>query len=141
MPKNLGGLGILYLECFGRSLRLRWLWYEWRSQNKPWNVMEIPCNELDGAALRNGNQHNFRQWKSGNLLDINLATGQAALRHNVKPPHNLTKKIQNSTCGSKRRMLDSRLKHHTSSTVQHIKEFVVLWNLIAEITLKKTKMT
>lgn len=101
--------------------------------------MEIPCNELDGAALRNGNQHNFRQWKSGNLLDINLATGQAALRHNVKPPHNLTKKIQNSTCGSKRRMLDSRLKHHTSSTVQHIKEFVVLWNLIAEITLKENK--
>jgi hypothetical protein len=25
--KKLGGLGVLDFECFGRTLRLRWLWY------------------------------------------------------------------------------------------------------------------
>ena len=31
MPQPNGGLGIKDLECFSRSLRLRWLWFQWDS--------------------------------------------------------------------------------------------------------------
>lgn len=46
-PKELGGLGILILSRFARALRLRWLWQEWKAENKPWVGMEIPCDETD----------------------------------------------------------------------------------------------
>jgi hypothetical protein len=46
-PKELGGLGVLDLERFGRTLRLRWLWQEWTDDSKPWVGSELPCNEGD----------------------------------------------------------------------------------------------
>jgi hypothetical protein len=30
-PIHRDGLGILNLDCFGRALRLRWLWFQWKS--------------------------------------------------------------------------------------------------------------
>ena len=41
-PKDLGGLGILDLDKFSRALRLRWLWYEWVTPDKPWVGLETP---------------------------------------------------------------------------------------------------
>jgi hypothetical protein len=35
-PKDKGGLGILNLKKFVMALRLRWLWYEWKNEAKPW---------------------------------------------------------------------------------------------------------
>lgn len=35
-PKDLGRLGVLDLEMFGRVLRLRSLWQEWTDDSKPW---------------------------------------------------------------------------------------------------------
>jgi hypothetical protein len=36
LPKESGGLGIPNLEKFARALRLRWLWHQWVSSDKPW---------------------------------------------------------------------------------------------------------
>nr|XP_020175063.1 uncharacterized protein LOC109760665 [Aegilops tauschii subsp. strangulata] len=46
-----GGLGILDLEKFSRALRLRWLWHSWKSLDRPWVGMEVPCEESDKAAF------------------------------------------------------------------------------------------
>lgn len=46
-PKSLGGLGIPDLEKFSRALRLRWLWFKWKDDNKPWIGMDIPCDDSD----------------------------------------------------------------------------------------------
>lgn len=46
-PTASGGLGILNLDKFARALRLRWLWYEWRSPEKAWVGSGTPCNDID----------------------------------------------------------------------------------------------
>lgn len=45
--EKLGGLGVIDLELFSRSLRLRWLWYEWCDQERPWVGTDVPCDEID----------------------------------------------------------------------------------------------
>jgi hypothetical protein len=51
-PKNMGRLGILGLEKFGRALRLlRWPWLEWTDPGRPWRGMGKPCNEEDMKLL------------------------------------------------------------------------------------------
>jgi hypothetical protein len=34
-PLSCGGLGILDLKRFSRALRIRWLWYQWKTSEKP----------------------------------------------------------------------------------------------------------
>jgi hypothetical protein len=46
-PKDLGGLGILDLDRFARALRLRWQWHRWKSTDKPWATLDIPCDNTD----------------------------------------------------------------------------------------------
>lgn len=51
-PKSFGGLGILDLDLFSRALRLRWLWFEWVSPDKPWVGTELPINTVDRQLFR-----------------------------------------------------------------------------------------
>lgn len=50
-PKSLGGLGVIDLKRFGRALRLRWKWLEWRDQDRPWIGSPIPCDKDDLALF------------------------------------------------------------------------------------------
>ena len=46
-PKKFGGLGIKSIEAFRRSLRLRWLWYEWDDVERPWKGTPAQCDSTD----------------------------------------------------------------------------------------------
>nr|ABA94034.1 hypothetical protein LOC_Os11g32530 [Oryza sativa Japonica Group] len=46
-PKNLGGAGLPDLDRFSRALRLQWLWFKWKEDEKPWVGMELPRDGLD----------------------------------------------------------------------------------------------
>jgi hypothetical protein len=48
---NRGGLGITDLEIFGQALRLRWLWFQWKSRDKPWCGSELPIDKIDEAIF------------------------------------------------------------------------------------------
>jgi hypothetical protein len=50
-PMNRGGLGITDLEKFGRALRLRWLWFQWKSPDKAWCGSELPIDQIDEAIF------------------------------------------------------------------------------------------
>ena len=39
------------LHRFSRALRLRWLWLSWTSPQRPWNGMQLPCNDDDRALF------------------------------------------------------------------------------------------
>lgn len=50
-PEDLGGLGVLDLENFGRALRIRWPWNQWTGPERPWEGSELLCNDKDMALF------------------------------------------------------------------------------------------
>jgi hypothetical protein len=70
------GLGIRDLEKFGRGLRIRWLWFQWKCPDKPWCRLNLPVDEVDRALfaattrvmVHNGKTAKFWQsrWLDGN---------------------------------------------------------------------------
>jgi hypothetical protein len=77
-PLQYGGLGIADLERFGRALRLRQLWGQWKQPDKPWRASELPVDDIDRALfaaatrvkVRNGRTVRFwmTPWFQGNTL-------------------------------------------------------------------------
>jgi len=67
-PKDMGGLGVLDLDKFGRALRVRGMCQEWHADNKPWSSLEIPCTEMDrlffnaSTTITIGNGKKTRFW-------------------------------------------------------------------------------
>jgi hypothetical protein len=45
--KECGGLGILNLNKFALSLRIRWIWYDWIDEPKHWAILSTPCTPQD----------------------------------------------------------------------------------------------
>jgi hypothetical protein len=74
-PKDLGGLGILDLERLARALRLRWYWFQWKNNDRPWTGLELPCDKTDKDMFHastiikvgKGNKTNFwySSWLDG----------------------------------------------------------------------------
>jgi hypothetical protein len=74
-PKDLGGLGILDLERLARALRLRWYWFQWKNNDRPWTGLELPCDKTDKDLFHastiikvgKGNKTNFwySSWLDG----------------------------------------------------------------------------
>jgi hypothetical protein len=74
-PKDLGGLGILDLERLARALRLRWYWFQWKNNDRPWTGLELPCDKTDKDLFHastiikvgKGNKTNFwySRWLDG----------------------------------------------------------------------------
>jgi hypothetical protein len=46
-PVRYGGLGIKDMEAYSRALRLRWEWFRWTEQSRPWVGTETPCDQSD----------------------------------------------------------------------------------------------
>jgi hypothetical protein len=50
-PLQYGGLGIADLERFGRALRMRRLWCQWKQSDKPRCNSELPIDDVDRALF------------------------------------------------------------------------------------------
>jgi hypothetical protein len=74
------GLGITDLKQFGRALRLRWLWCQWKHPDKPWCNSELPIDSTDEAlfaaatrvTIHNGSTPKF--WTSNWSHGVPLAS-------------------------------------------------------------------
>ena len=133
LPKELGGLGVLDLDCFGRALRLRWLWQAWTEPERPWVGSAPPCDEVDKQLFRvstiiflgDGNKASFWNcsWLNG-LAPRDIAPGlyKLAWRKNRTVKEDITD--QQWTRGLWR--MDS---------VDLMAQFVVLWDAVQQIQL------
>jgi hypothetical protein len=135
MPSELGGLGVLDLNKFVATLRLRWLWQEWSTPDKAWIGMEVPCTENDRQlfmrcttiTLGNGNKAAF--WNSGWL--------------NGQRPKDISSLLYNKTRHKKQSVADALrdnkwiidLNHRSGFTTAHLLQFSVLWNLVTPTEL------
>jgi hypothetical protein len=48
----MGGLGILDLLNFNCALRIRWKWFKWADQSKPWTCMNVQLTTTELALFR-----------------------------------------------------------------------------------------
>ena len=83
------------MDLFSRALRLRWLWFEWLSPDKPWVGTELPINTVDRQLFRestvvtlgNGATTSFWQssWMNGQApMDLYLDLFKLAWRKNTR---------------------------------------------------------
>ena len=114
---------------------MRWLWHEWTDNNKAWIGLGNSCNEKDrelfGAAtvVSVGNGEKARFWTSP-WLD--------GLRPKDIAPK-LFKLAKRRNCTVKKALQDnswvSNLNIHNDFGIDHIQQFVSLWELIAQTQL------
>jgi mannosylglycoprotein endo-beta-mannosidase len=136
LPKENGGLGIPNLDKFARALRLRWLWHQWVSTDKPWVGTETPCDDEDKLlfaacttiTIGDGKKANF--WESGWL--------QGRRPKDIAP--NLFKISR-----KKKRSVHDALSNDTwirdlningRITNDHLASLVLLWNLVRATELQ-----
>jgi hypothetical protein len=132
-PKNLGGLGILDLECFSRALRLRWLWFEWVEPDRPWVGTELPCSELDHQLFRACTVVTIGDGKQASFWNSSWLDGRAP--RDIAP--NLFK-----LAWRKKNTVAIDLRNHQwtrglwqMSTADQIAEFIFLWDKLQHIQL------
>jgi len=132
-PKAFEGLGILDLDLFSRALRLRWLWYEWTSPERPWIGTEPPVNEVDRQLFRvstmvtigDGAKASFWQssWMQGQVpMDVFPDLFKLAWRKNKTIREELVN--QSWTRGLWR-----------MQTIEEMASFVKLWDLVQQVQL------
>ena len=127
-PKDLGGLGVLDLERLARALRLRWLWFQWKFEERPWTGLDIPYDRTDKELFHTstivkvgkGNKALFwhSSWLNGSSPK-NLAPQlfQKARRKNIT--------VQKALHGNRWIDLVCPL-----TTGEEIREYVDLWEVI-----------
>lgn len=49
-PRKLDGLGIKVIGKFNRALRLRWLWFAWDQNDRPWKGI-LKCQDATERQL------------------------------------------------------------------------------------------
>ena len=134
-PLNLGGAGVLDLEKFARALRLRWLWQEWATPDKPWVGMGTLCNETDkllfaaSTTLVIGDGTKISFWNSaweGGCRPCDLAPDVFVIS---KPKNRSLKEALNGHMWIR----DLNLQGHV--TVRLLEQFVTVWEFAQNVQL------
>ena len=132
-PKQFGGLGILDLDLFSRALRLRWLWFQWTSPDRPWAGTEPPVNAVDQQLFRvstivtigDGARASFwkSSWMNGQApMDVFPDLYRLAWRKNRSVREEIHQ--QNWTRGLWR-----------MQTIEEMASFVKLWDFVQAVQL------
>jgi hypothetical protein len=138
-PKQVGGLGVLDLECFSRALRLRWLWFEWVEPNRPWVGSEVPCNEIDRQLFRGSTIVTVGNGQRASFWDSSWLEGKA--------PRDIAPNLYKLAWRKKNSVADDLQNQNWTrglwrmNTADQIVEFVILWDKLQHIQLTDTSDT
>jgi hypothetical protein len=132
-PLTHGGLGMVDLERFGRALRLRWLWFQWKCPDNAWNGSELPIDSVDEslfAAATRVHIHNGKKAKFWTSSWLNGASPAALFPtlfdHSRKKNRSVAKALDNENW-----IRD--LMHNVSATI--LTDYVMLWSMIDVMNL------
>jgi hypothetical protein len=125
-----GGLGTTDLDAFGKALRLRWLWFEWKHPDRPWVSMELSVDQLDQALLATATKVTVHNGKTASFwLSSWLPGGAPALMFPQLYKHSKRKnRIVAEAMQSEQWITD--VMHDL--TVPLLDEFVQLWGLVED---------
>lgn len=136
LPKEHGGLGVLNLDRFARALRLRWLWHQWVSPQKPWVGTKVPCDNTDHllfttcTKIHIGDGTKTRFWTD--------AWVQGRRPKDIAP--GLFKCTQNKRKTAAEALQNNNwirdLNYRYGFTVNLLHEYFTLWQLVRDIRLQ-----
>lgn len=75
--KDLGGLGVINIERFGRDLCLRWLWRAWGDEEHPWLRQDTPCDRTDRSFFCTSTQVSLRDGRKAKFWHDSWLDGMA----------------------------------------------------------------
>ena len=133
LPKNLGGLGVLDLNFFGRALRLRWLWYAWTEPDRPWVGSIPPCDEVDKQL--------FRASTIVQLGDGNTASFWNCSWMNRMAPRDFAPGLYKLAWRKNRTVKEDIINQQWTrglwrmDSIELMAQFVVLWDAVHQIQL------
>jgi mannosylglycoprotein endo-beta-mannosidase len=134
-PKEFGGLGILNLKKFASALRMRWLWYEWKEESKPWVGLGNPCTPHDKELFSAATKVTIGSGKKAIFWDSSWLNG---LRPRDVAPliFDISKKKKITVAKA---LLDdfwiTQINMQDGISIQHIVQFTNLWEMLQDVHL------
>jgi hypothetical protein len=132
-PKELGGLGVLDLERFGRAMRLRWPWLAWTDDSRPWIGMVTPCDKGDMDLFRASTEISLGDGAKCIFWHDRWLPG-GALRFQFPGLFDISTR--------KNRSVQKELQEHNwiralsrISTGEQLVQFTRLWSILQDVTL------
>jgi hypothetical protein len=127
-PLKFGGLGITDLERFGRALRLRWLWCQWKQSDKPWCNSELPINDVDEALFAAGTKVTVRNGRLARFWTASWTHGATLASMFLRLYHHSRRKNRTVAEALTNKTWIADLMH--SITPDILAEYVMLWLVI-----------
>jgi hypothetical protein len=134
-PNNMGGLGILNLDKFGKALRARWNWHEWTDPGRAWVGLGNPCNKEDMSLFYNSINLSIGDGKTAKFWHAPWLDG--LIPKDIAPSIFTISKKKNISVrkGLEQDFWILNLSFEDGIDVTHIMEFSNLWTKIQEIHL------
>lgn len=136
-PKSMGGLGIKGLVRFGRALRLRRLWYEWRKEDsRPWVGTEVPCDRIDRNLFDASTKIIIGDGRKARFWTPKWLNGQAVM--DLAP--NLSKLLHRKSKTVREGISDANWIRQLRriNSAEQFDEFIALWLADRHLTLHET---
>jgi hypothetical protein len=134
-PKNMGGLGILDLEKFGKALRVRWPWHEWTDPGRAWVGLGNPCTKEDMNLFYDSIDLHIGNGKTASFWHTPWLEGRKPI--DIAPSIFSISKKKNFTVhkGLEQDFWILNLSFEDGITVDHISEFTTAWTKIQHVLL------